>query len=104
VESLPVPEKAAAITEFNTNVQVKLSGIQDELLKWSNLIGDGARLGLSEEELKDYKANNREFDNVIEGISKVKQDKNNKIKTMVNCIGVNCQNGIAYNHSLKLMP
>jgi hypothetical protein len=95
VESLPVPEKAAAITEFNTNVLEKLSGMQDELLKWSKLVGDGAKLGLSEEELKDYKSNNREFDNVIEGISKGKQDKINKIKTVLNCIDAKGQNGIA---------
>jgi hypothetical protein len=60
--------------------------MQDELLKWSKLIGDGVKLGLSEEELKDYKSNNREFDNIIKGISKGKQDKINKIKTVLNCI------------------
>jgi hypothetical protein len=43
-------------------------------------------LGLSEEELKDYKSNNREFNNIIKGISKGKQDKINKIKIVLNCI------------------
>jgi hypothetical protein len=95
VEGLPTPEKIAAITEFNTNVLDKLSGMHDELLKWKTFVGDGTGLGLTEEELKDYQANNREFENVVEGISKGRQEKLNKIKTMVNGLETKGQNGIA---------
>jgi hypothetical protein len=59
------------ITEFNTNVLDKLSSIYNKLLKWKTFIRDGTGLGLTkEEELKDYQVNNREFKNIIKGISK----------------------------------
>jgi hypothetical protein len=52
------------------NILDKLSGIYNKLLKWKTFIGNGTGLGLTEEELKDYQANNREFENIIKGISK----------------------------------
>jgi hypothetical protein len=54
VEGLLIPEKIAAITEFDANILDKLSGIYNKLLKWKTFIRDGTGLELTEEELKNY--------------------------------------------------
>ena len=54
MEGLPILEKIAAITEFNTNVLDKLSGIYNKLLKWKTFIRDGTGLELTKEKLKNY--------------------------------------------------
>jgi hypothetical protein len=54
MEYLLVYEKVAVITKFNTKVLDKLSGIQEELLKWNRYMGNGELLGLSSEELRVY--------------------------------------------------
>jgi hypothetical protein len=54
MEYLLVYEKAAVITKFNIKVLDKLSGMQEELLKWNKYIRNRELLGLSSEELKVY--------------------------------------------------
>jgi hypothetical protein len=54
MEHLLVHEKVAVITEFNAKVLDKLSGMQEELLKWNGYVGNGELLGLSGEELRVY--------------------------------------------------
>jgi hypothetical protein len=54
IKGLLILEKIAIITEFNTNILGKLSGIYNKLLKYKTFIRDRTRLELTKKKLKNY--------------------------------------------------